>query len=258
MAREDRHNSVGLHNHTAQLTRVQLVRECLALETLLARFMMTRCPELSGPHPWPGGQAWDAREMVMNRRAGVVAAGFGLALLIAMGGATLGRSGDDDEEEMKATQEAQQAIVQMMDAMRKGDDGKKQAEAIHTKFPDLKPVMNIFKPSKKGGLGVGTKGQGDGIEQRLISWSKKSNPDLAQNRAAMQRAAEVSRAMSEVTELYLPKKDVEKWKQYCDEMRQGADELLKAVRTNNAVAVKSAVTNLNGSCTNCHGVFRDN
>jgi cytochrome c556 len=195
----------------------------------------------------------------MSSRASLWLGAFGLALVISVAGGSAGRTADEDEDEIKATKEAQVAVVQMVEAMRKGDSCKEQAEAIHKKFPDLKPVMNIFKPSSKHGLGVGPKGPGDGIEQRIINWSTKtqSRSDAARNRPAMERAAEVSRAMAEVADVYLPKKDVSKWKKYCQEMRDGADELMKSARGGDPKAIKTAATNLNGSCTSCHGDFRD-
>jgi hypothetical protein len=148
----------------------------------------------------------------------------------------------------------------MVESMRKGSSGKDEAEAIHKRFPDLKPVMNVFKPSSKHGLGVGPKGPGDGIEQRIIHWSTKSQskPDAMRNRPAMERAGEVSRAMAEVADVYLPKKDVTKWKKYVQEMRDGSEELMRVARQGDPKAIKTAATNLNGSCTGCHGDFRDN
>jgi hypothetical protein len=191
----------------------------------------------------------------MSSRAGVRLGGLGLALGVCFVAIHDGRG--DDEDEAKATKEAQQAVLKMMDTMRGGGDGAAQAKAIHDKFADLKVVMNIFKPSSKGGLGVGPKAKGDGIEQRIITWSR-SPGDLNRSRPAMERAAEVSRAMAVVADLYPPKKDAAKWKKYCDEMRQAADELMKSARGTDAKAVKNAAMNLNGSCTSCHGDFRDN
>jgi cytochrome c556 len=66
--------------------------------------------------------------------------------------------------------------------------------------------------------------------------------------------------MTEVAELYAPKKpaDAAKWKRYNEAMRKGADDLSKAAQKGDAEGVKRAVTDINGSCTDCHGDFRDN
>jgi cytochrome c556 len=195
----------------------------------------------------------------MSSRAWVRLGALGLALGIC--GVAAGAARFEDEDEAKATKEAQQAVLKLVETVRGGGDGKALAEAIHGKFPELKVVMNIFKPSSKGGLGVGAKGPGDGIEQRLLKWSQKKNwsaDDLAKNKEAMQRAAEVSRALAEVADFYPPSKDVEKWKKYDQEMRKGSEDLLQAVGKGDPRAVRAAVLDLNGSCTSCHGDFRDN
>jgi cytochrome c556 len=40
-------------------------------------------------------------------------------------------------------------------------------------------------------------------------------------------------------------------------MTKQADALGKAIEAGDAKAVKDAAAKLNGSCTNCHGKFRD-
>ena len=85
--------------------------------------------------------------------------------------------------------------------------------------------------------------------------SQKQSADLI-------RMAEVTRAVSHLTPYYAPKekkagKDPENWKKYGREMQQGSQELIKAVKSGDPMAVKTAATNLNASCTDCHGDFRD-
>jgi hypothetical protein len=184
-------------------------------------------------------------------------AGFGLAMSIGMLTAASGLTADDDEQ--KATKEAQVALIKLMDTMNNGGAAKDQAEAIHKKFDDLKPVMNVFKPRAKGGLGVGPPSKGDGIELKIISLGKKV---LAKGEASKQKddlikVAMVSKAVAEVADLYPPKKDVDKWKKYDEEMRKGADELIQTAKSGDPKSIKNAANNLNASCTNCHSDFRD-
>ncbi len=78
------------------------------------------------------------------------------------------------------------------------------------------------------------------------------------------KAAEISRAVAEVTELYANqykddngKKNPAKWKEFTEKMRKGADELSKAAKGNSGAAIQKAAGNLSASCTECHGVFRN-
>jgi hypothetical protein len=194
----------------------------------------------------------------MYNRAWVTFAGFGLALGIGLSTAASSQSADEDDA--KATKEAQVALLKLIDTMHKGANVKAEAEAIHKQFEELKPLMNIFKPRDKGGLGVGPKARGDGIELKIISLGKKtlSKGDLDKQQEDLRTIAAVSKAIAEVADLYPPKKDVEKWKKYDDEMRKGADELLEASQSGDPKKVKTAANNLNASCTNCHADFRDN
>jgi hypothetical protein len=194
----------------------------------------------------------------MYRRASVsfalvVALGLGLLMVAAGQGA--------DDEEQKVIQEAQQAVVQLMHAMDKGGDAKPQAAAIFAKYKDdLKAVMTIFKPRDKGGLGVGPKAKGDGIELKIISLGKRAlaKADLAKQQSDLEQIARVSKAMAEVADQYPQPKNQKMWTQFDEEMRKGADELMQAARSGDPKAVKTAANNLNASCTNCHATFRDN
>jgi cytochrome c556 len=166
-----------------------------------------------------------------------------------------------DEEEQKATKEAQQDILKLVDAKDKGNgDAKAQVEAIHKKYDELKPVMNIFKPRDKGGIGVGPKGKGDGIELRIKAWGSKRPPsptDLKRMANEIERAAKIALAVADVADLYVPKKDPDKWKKYNQDMREGAEEWAKAARSGDPAQFKKASNKLDASCTDCHGDFRD-
>src|SRR5690242_658101 len=94
----------------------------------------------------------------MKRRAAITFAGALLALgLWSM----TGYSADDDDDKKAA----QQAILKLADSIRgnKGD-AKAQAEAIRKKFDELEPIMWVYKPRNKGGVGMK---DGAGIELEL-------------------------------------------------------------------------------------------
>ncbi len=193
----------------------------------------------------------------MNKGKWLTFAGLLLALGLWAAAAPTGQGADDDEKE--AIKEAQKAVLKLMDTMAKGGNTKAEAEAIQKKFSELKPVMYIFKPRKNGGLGIGTPGQGDGIELKIIALSKRAPAPaaVAKDTADYVKMAEVCKAVAEVADLYPPKKDAATWKQYNQDMRKGADELIAAAKNGDPKKIKTAATNLNSSCTDCHSKFRD-
>lgn len=181
------------------------------------------------------------------------------ASLLTLGFWTLtAYSADDDDD--KANKEAQEAVLKLVATMH-GNQGnvKDQAAAIKKKFEELKPIMWVYKPTKKGGIGM--KKDGAGYENELSRLggpkSRLTPPKVAELKPDLIKVAEVSKAIAEVSDLYLPKKDVAKWKGYTQEMRKSADELIQAVNGGNPVQVKKAINNLNSTCTNCHSDFRE-
>jgi len=195
----------------------------------------------------------------MKRRAGI---SF-VAALLALGlWSMTGFGADDEDEDKKAIKEAQEAVIKLVDAMNgKKGDVKAQAEAIHKKFSELKHVMWVYKPRNKGGIGMGKDGASIETEiNKLGSTSSKARltpKKVADMKGDLVKAAEISQALAEVTEFYVPKKNPAKWKEYTNDMRKGAAELMVAARSGDVAKVKKAANNLSASCTNCHSDFRD-
>ena len=188
----------------------------------------------------------------MKRRAAITFAGSLLALgLWSM----TGYSADDDDDKKAA----QQAILKLTESIRgnKGDV-KAQAAAIRKKFDELEPIMWVYKPRNKGGVGMK---DGAGIELELGRLggpkSRLTPAKIADLKNDLVKAAEISKAVAEVSDLYMPKKDQAKWKGYTKDMRKAADELIEATKGANPMQVKKAINNLNASCTNCHSDFRE-
>jgi hypothetical protein len=139
-------------------------------------------------------------------------------------------------------------------------DFRSQVEAVHKKFDELKPIMWVYKPRNKGGLGMGKSGAG--IENELARLSgAKARPNPAKDpmlKSDLIKAAEISKAIAEVTDLYAPNKETAKWKGYTKDMKKSAEELLETIKNGgDTPKVKKALTNLNASCTNCHSDFRE-
>ncbi|HTU17090.1 MAG TPA: cytochrome c [Gemmataceae bacterium] len=190
----------------------------------------------------------------MKRRAAITLTGAVLAL-----GLWSMTAYSADDEEKQARLEAQKAILKLADSMRENKgDTKAQAAAIKKKFDELQPLMWIYKPKNKGGIGMK---DGAGIELelgRLGGPKARLTPaKIADLKLDLVKAAEISKAIAEISDLYAPKKDTAKWKGYNKEMRKAADELIEATKGGNPMQVKRAINNLNASCTNCHGDFRE-
>jgi hypothetical protein len=174
----------------------------------------------------------------------------------------------DDEDEKKANEEAQKAVLKLVDAMNgKGGNAPEQIAAITKKFEELKPIMWVYKPRKKGGIGMGKDGVDD-IELTIgklgssTTKAKLTPQKLAGMKADLIKACELSKAIAEVSDQekfvqQYAKKDTAKWKSYTKEMKKGAEELIDAVKSNNIANVKKAANNLSASCTGCHSDFRE-
>jgi cytochrome c556 len=195
----------------------------------------------------------------MKRRAAILFTAALLGLCIC---SITALSADDDEKK-----EAQKAVLKVVEAMKKGGNGKGEIAAIAKKFDELEPIMWVYKPRKKGGIGMGKNGEDD-IELTL---GKIGNPrgkakltpkKLADMQADLIKVGELSKAIAQITEQdrYVQqygKKEPAKWKKYTKEMKKGADELIAAVKGGNVANAQKAANDLSASCTNCHSDFRE-
>lgn len=194
----------------------------------------------------------------MKRRAGIMLVGSLLSLALW---SLTAYSADDDEK--KLNKEAQEAVIKLMDSVKnKKGDVKAQAAAMKKKFEELKPIMWVYKPRSKGGIGFGK--EGSDIEQTIgkvgSRTSKMSPAKIKEMKDELIKSAEISKAVAEVTDLYAAqyaKKDTAKWKNYTQEMRKGSDELIEAAKGGDVAKIKKAANNLSASCTNCHSDFRE-
>jgi hypothetical protein len=194
------------------------------------------------------------------------------AVLLALGAFFLATAhGRDDDEKAKAkkTEAAQEAVLKLIgDIGGKDADVQKAAAEIAAKH-DIESVMNQFKPREKGGLGVGAKAGAilpDAIELKLIALGnpKKMIPkaDLNSQKADLQKMAETSLAIAEITPHYAPKKDepgkaIKDWLKFSEDMKKQSKDLVGAVKSGDPKMVQKASLTLNSSCNACHTMFRD-
>jgi cytochrome c556 len=175
----------------------------------------------------------------------------------------------DDAADIKEAQKATEKLKKLTDAIAEG----KEKEIADLKkalndTTDLKHIMwAAYKPQAKGGLGANPKpdsSTGMGIERKLDLISQKGLPQTQVTResADLIRMAHVVQAIAEIAEMNTPKMDEPKkpvadWKKFNKEQKEAAQDLIDAVKANNAGQVRTAATRLYGSCTSCHGVFRN-
>jgi hypothetical protein len=182
-------------------------------------------------------------------------------------------SGVADDKKEKKDNGPQADIRKIADLFEQGDlaGAKAQAKASAGKIEDLEEVMNLFalrKADGKGGEGIGPKPgaiKPDGIEAKLQNLTKRVLPnELKNDNAALQRMAYIAAAIAEIAQSKCPvdkkmgEKDPAEWKKWSEEMSASALELAKSIKAGNATDVKKVALRLDGTCRNCHGVFRTN
>jgi cytochrome c556 len=195
----------------------------------------------------------------MKRRVAITftAALLGLALW-----SMTALSADDDEKKT-----AREAVLKLMETMQGGGNAQGQIAEITKKFDELEPLMYVYKARKKGGIGMGKDGDLD-IELTIGNISnprakaKFTPKKLAEWKADLIKAGEMSKAIAKIAEQdkytqQYGKKAPNKWKDYTKDMKKGAEELIKAARSDNVDAVKAAAKTLSDSCTSCHSDFRE-
>jgi hypothetical protein len=198
-------------------------------------------------------------EEFMNRHASRLAA----AALLA-GGIWALATADGRGQETDEVKQAKAAVTKVVTAMKQGGNAGPQAAEAAKKVA-IEDLMIAFKPRNKGGFGIGPKGAvtPDGIEQKIINMSKRAltPPQVGKQKEPLIEMTERAKAIAEITQHYMPPKKAganpANWKKYTQEMKKSADDLAGALKGGNPAQIKSAATDLNASCTNCHSDFRD-
>jgi len=187
---------------------------------------------------------------------------FGSALALALvflagPGYTLAGKDDDNKE----AKEAQKEILKLAKDVAAGK--KIDATAIRKKFEELEPIMYAYKPSTKGGIGIGKPGPGDSYEQKIINLGKRalSPANLGKEKADLIKMAHVNITIAHIANQYPPKakggKGPKEWRQYNEDMIKSSEDFIKAVKAEDPGKVKTAAANINSACNNCHSDFRD-
>lgn len=168
----------------------------------------------------------------------------------------------DEKADIK---KAQKDILDLAKKIEEGKDVGSDCAAIRKKYEELNTLMHSFKPSPKGGIGTGLEPKaGDGIEVKIINLGKRalSPAALTKEKSAIVKLGYINAALAEISMHYAPEKPkggkgAKEWKAYCEEMKKASMELVEAANAGKLPAIKTAATNLNNSCNNCHSDFRD-
>jgi cytochrome c556 len=160
---------------------------------------------------------------------------------------------DPDAVKRKA---AWDGVLKMVEALAKGDaPGVKAGEAVARKADEVH-LMNLFLPSRKGGLGVGGKHTPDGIEAWMIAPARRapSKTELEAKAAELEKAAQSIQSVGQVIQGKRPGR----WAAWSRELTDAARDLALAARARKADEVKTIASRITSSCNRCHGVYREN
>jgi cytochrome c556 len=165
--------------------------------------------------------------------------------------------------------EMKEAVNKMADAIAKGNKVDKEADAFFNDHKSgLKRTMWVFTPrfdEMRGGFGVGKPGEykPDGIEDLILNQCRlepSTQLDLKTSAGALNRLADVTLAVSEITTRYrslkaVGDKDPKRWDAANADMARAAVALKQAVKAENTTEAKRAFRGLGTSCAQCHEVF---
>jgi hypothetical protein len=196
----------------------------------------------------------------MNKYLLGLAAGVALTLALAAVG-----TARDKEEDAKA----QKAVL---DVTKSAEDGKSDKElatkaaALKKDGYELDSLMKVYKIKKSGGVGFGTSPtDSSGIEAKLQELQRAKSRGVAAAKLKSEgkdliKLAYLNIAMAEIAKPHFPKvtegKNKKDWDRWLDDQKEGAKELIEAIKKNDGKAAAKAADKMMNACTECHAVFR--
>ena len=194
----------------------------------------------------------------MNKYLLGLAAGVALTLALAAVG-----TARDKEEDAKA----QKAILDATKSAESGQDKDVAAKAAAIKKAgfELDSLMKVYKIKKSGGVGFGSDpAPTSGIEAKIqaLDRAKKGPPaaTLQKESKDLIKMAYLNIAMAEIARPHFVKpaggKGKKDWDGWLDDQKQGAKDLIDAVKKNDSKGVAAAAKKMLNACTECHAAFR--
>jgi Cytochrome C' len=198
---------------------------------------------------------------------GIIGVSFGILGLVALGHAYA------DDDEIVVPKKIQETVNKMADNVGKGNKVDKDATMFFMDHKEeLKKTMWVFKQREKdgkGGLGVGPKPgayKPDGIEALIfnqLAMKPMQQLDAKTSAADLNRLADITLAMVEITGKFAPEKPVGKktpkeWNGSNEDVKKAALLLKDAVKAGSNADMKTALGQIAAGCTRCHNTFREN
>lgn len=195
----------------------------------------------------------------MNKYLLGLAAGVALTLALAAVG-----TARDKEEDAKA----QKAVL---DTTKSAEDGKSDKELaakaaeIKKAGYELDSLMKVYKIKKSGGVGFGdSPAPASGIEAKLQEMQRAKRgvaaAKLKSESKDLIKLAYLNIAMAEIAKPHFTKpaegKTKKDWDKWLDDQKEGAKELIEAVKKGDGKAANKAADKMMNACTECHNVFR--
>jgi hypothetical protein len=194
----------------------------------------------------------------------------GLALLIAAWAQSTAAEG----EEARRHAAVRDAALRLERALNEGDAaaarklleelpssrGDAQTKTVPVPLSDaegrpevIRVSMFLTRPRDRGGLG---------LEGTLNGLARSGNTRGTKPEETA-RIGYLVAALAQMNQSAAPlkkegDKDPADWRRFTDEMREAGLELARAAAANDSAGVRTAAARTNGSCLNCHRVFRDN
>ncbi|MBX9678786.1 MAG: hypothetical protein K2X38_08465 [Gemmataceae bacterium] len=148
---------------------------------------------------------------------------------------------------------------------KKNDQAKKLAAAF-AKANAIDEMMHLYKPGKKGGLGIGPADAPiapNGIASAVQGVAKGALPPatvLAKPLEFEEMAWRIA-ALGDATAAYAPQTDRGKktrqlWLQIAADSREAALDFRAAILARNAKGLVNAATRISDACNACHATFR--
>ncbi|MGL4422834.1 MAG: cytochrome c [Gemmataceae bacterium] len=133
----------------------------------------------------------------------------------------------------------------------KGEAGAKPMDLVKAAKLDLHELMDLFGGSVGGGMNL----------EKDIRAAKKDGPkDAASAEIIAARVSKIADYTLELPPEFGGKKKKEDWEKWTKDMKKTADDILvEAAKGGSAdmAKMKKLFSGLDGTCSNCHGVFRD-
>jgi hypothetical protein len=208
------------------------------------------------------------RQAARVRAVPAILVPIGVFILVGLCGCSSDKNDKNSPPTADKKSGAMGDIQSLAAAIEKGDDAtvNRLTKEIAGKYDELEKIMQLFRPRKTRGLGVGRKEKAvmpDGIELKLqdMAGEPVKAARLGQEGEALEQMGYDVAAIASVVRAKAPAMDdgpkkVKDWNQWAENLKTAALDLARAAKAKDADGVNNAVPKMRGSCNSCHEKFR--